>query len=228
LVSRWERPHDKTDDLIPTSLATADTDGGLSEEASTASEATRGGKKRLALRLLLALAVIAVGLAVLLPLALRSGGPDYLEADPATGLHLTGTPTEVDISAYRLKVSGKVERELSLRYDEILALKPNITSSPNLVCPGYFVDKATWSGVPFEPILDMGGVKADAAWVRMKSADGYSIKVELAVALVPDNFLAYELSGKPLPVVHGFPLRAVFPGEEGSRWVKWIVELVLE
>jgi DMSO/TMAO reductase YedYZ molybdopterin-dependent catalytic subunit len=176
----------------------------------------------------LALVVIAVGLGVLLPLALRSGGSDYLEVDPATGLHITGTPTEVDISSYRLKVTGKVERELSLTYDDILALTPKVTSSPDLVCPGYFVDKATWSGVTFKAILDMAGVKADAAWVRMKAADGYSIKVELAVALAPDSFLAYELSGKPLPEKQGFPLRAVFPGQEGNRWVKWIVELVVE
>ena len=64
--------------------------------------------------------------------------------------------------------------------------------------------------------------------MRMKSADGYTIKVELEVALAPDSFLAYELDGKPLPVSQGFPLRAVFPGQEGNRWVKWIIELVVE
>jgi DMSO/TMAO reductase YedYZ molybdopterin-dependent catalytic subunit len=40
-----------------------------------------------------------------------------------------------------------------------------------------------------------------------------------------ENFLAYELSGKPLPILHGFPLRAVFPSMLGSHWVKWLVEI---
>jgi DMSO/TMAO reductase YedYZ molybdopterin-dependent catalytic subunit len=178
--------------------------------------------------LLAGLAVIAVALGVLLPLALRSEEPGYLEVDPETGLHMTGTPTEVDIATYRLKVTGKVEREVSLAYEEILGLQPKVSGSPDLVCPGYFVDKATWSGVPFKTILDAAGVEADAAWVRMRAADGYSIKVELEVAKAPDSFLAYELEGKTLPVSQGFPLRAVLPGQEGNRWVKWIVELVVE
>ena len=39
-------------------------------------------------------------------------------------------------------------------------------------------------------------------------------------------FLAYEWAGEPLPVVHGFPVRAVFPESGGSFWVKWLVEIV--
>jgi len=36
------------------------------------------------------------------------------------------------------------------------------------------------------------------------------------------------IEGETLPVLAGFPLRAVFPGEPGYRWVKWILEIVLE
>jgi DMSO/TMAO reductase YedYZ molybdopterin-dependent catalytic subunit len=43
-----------------------------------------------------------------------------------------------------------------------------------------------------------------------------------------ENFLAYELEGKPLPVLHGFPLRAVFPGLEGNKWAKWVVGIEVE
>ncbi len=172
-------------------------------------------------------AVIVAAVSLLLALS-ACGGTDYLQVDSSTNLHSTGTPTEVDIGSYRLKVTGKVEREISLSYEEILALSPKVTSSPDLVCPGYFVDKASWSGVPFKTILEMAGIASDAAWVRMKSADGYSIKTELEGALAPDSFLAYEVEGEKLPVSQGFPLRAVLPGEDGARWVKWIVELVLE
>jgi DMSO/TMAO reductase YedYZ molybdopterin-dependent catalytic subunit len=228
MVSRRGRSPVRGDDLRPAALAREGTEGGLPPEGAAAPEVGRRGKKRLVLWLLLALAVIGAALGVLLPLALRSTGPDYLEVDPATGLHITGTPMEVEIATYRLKVTGKVERELSLSYEDILALTPKVTGSLDLVCPGYFVDKAAWSGVPFKTILDMAGVQADAAWVRMKAADGYSIKVELQVALEPDSFLAYQLDGKTLPVSQGFPLRAVFPGQEGNRWVKWILELVVE
>ena len=177
--------------------------------------------------IILAAIMVLVAAGVMFAAFRCAGDTDFQDIDPATDLHITGTPTEVDINTYRLKVTGKVDRELSLSYQEILALS-KVTGSPDLVCPGYFVDQATWSGVTFKSILDQAGPKPEAAWVRMKSADGYYSKVELEVALAADSFLAHELNGKPLPVSQGFPLRAVFPGQEGHLWVKWIVELVVE
>jgi DMSO/TMAO reductase YedYZ molybdopterin-dependent catalytic subunit len=179
-------------------------------------------------RRLLALLPLVAALSLVPLFTWACGDPGYLDVDPATGLHITGQPVEVDISSYRLEVTGKVDEPVSLTYEEILRLSPKVTGSPDLVCPGFFVDKADWSGVPFKTILDMAGVQPDAAWVRMKAADGFSIKVELEVALRPDSFLAYEVEGQTLPVSQGFPLRAVLPGEDGARWVKWIVGLILE
>ena len=153
--------------------------------------------------------------------------PGYLSVDPATGLHMTGTPTVVDLASYTLKVSGKVANELNLTYDA-LRLLPKMTASPELVCPGFFVDNATWSGVPLKTILEMAGVEPDATEIRMNAADRYSVTVDLEVALDPDSFLAYELTGQTLPVLQGFPLRAVFPGQEGNRWVKWLLEIEVE
>jgi DMSO/TMAO reductase YedYZ molybdopterin-dependent catalytic subunit len=177
---------------------------------------------------MIVLIVIAAALCLSSSLIASCYDTDYLEVDPATGLHITGDVTEVDVVTYRLVVTGKVDREVSLSYEEILALSPKATGFPDLVCPGYFVDQANWSGVPFGTVLEMAGVRTDASWVRMKGADGYSIKVELGVALAANSFLAYELEGETLPVSQGFPLRAVLPGEEGNRWVKWVQELVVE
>jgi DMSO/TMAO reductase YedYZ molybdopterin-dependent catalytic subunit len=153
--------------------------------------------------------------------------PGYLGVDPAAGLTMTGTPVEVDIESYRLKVTGEVDNELSLAYDEIRLL-PKMTASPLLECPGYFVDQATWSGVPLTVILDMAEVHSDAYRLVLRAADGYSARIALDVALAPDNFLAYEVDGETLPALHGFPLRAVFPERAGGEWVKWLVEIVVE
>ena len=180
-------------------------------------------------RLAIPVAVLLLGTAgILVGVFSCSEVPDWMPVDPDTGLHLTGDSVEVDIATYELRVTGKVDQELGLSYDDILLLRPKVTAAPDLICPGYFVDTATWSGVPLKTVLDMVALDPDAAWVRMKSADGYSIKVELDVALDSKNFLAYELEGETLPVSAGFPLRAVFPDEEGNRWVKWLVELQVE
>ncbi|MBN1321503.1 MAG: molybdopterin-dependent oxidoreductase [Thermoleophilia bacterium] len=153
--------------------------------------------------------------------------PGYTEVDPATGLHVTGEPVVVELATYRLKVGGKVAKELSLTYDDVRRL-PKVTASPLLNCPGFFTDQATWSGASLKAILEMAGVQPDAERIKMKSADGYSISLTLENALRTESFLAYELMGETLPVLHGFPLRAVIPGKDGNLWVKWLVELTVE
>ena len=147
--------------------------------------------------------------------------------DPATGLHMTGTPKVIDLASYRLKVDGKVAHELRLSYDDLRRL-PKVTATPDLVCPGAFIDTTTWSGVPLVTILEMAGVQPDAKQITMRAADDWSASLSLDEALKPENFLAYEWMGQPLPVLHGFPLRAVIPGLTGYRWVKWLVEIVVE
>jgi len=152
--------------------------------------------------------------------------PGYTELDRETGLHVTGTPPDIDFARYRLEVSGKVNRPLQLTYDDLRCL-PKVTARPELVCPGFFVDVATWSGVPLKHVLGLTGVREGASQVRMTAADGYFDVISLKQALDDSAFLAYEWEGKPLPLLHGFPVRAVLPGQEGNKWVKWLVRIVV-
>jgi DMSO/TMAO reductase YedYZ molybdopterin-dependent catalytic subunit len=147
--------------------------------------------------------------------------------DPETDLHVTGRAQQIDLATYRLKVSGLVDHPLSLTYDELRCL-PKVTDNPLLNCPGVFKDEATWSGVPIKYILDLAGVQQGATDLVLVSADGYQVKLPLATASLEKNFLAYELNGNTLPVLHGFPLRAVFPGMWGSYWLKWLVEIQID
>jgi DMSO/TMAO reductase YedYZ molybdopterin-dependent catalytic subunit len=152
--------------------------------------------------------------------------PGYTDLDPSTGLHVTGQYQEIDVKSYRLEVSGKVDHPLSLSYDDLRCM-PKVETTTDLICPGYFKDEATWAGVPLTYILDLASVQQDAAGIEMFSADGYSAYLTLDVARSGKNFLAYEWDGQPLPILHGFPLRAAFPGLEGNRWVKWLVKIAV-
>jgi DMSO/TMAO reductase YedYZ molybdopterin-dependent catalytic subunit len=157
--------------------------------------------------------------------------PAANELDPATGLHMTGKPVVVDLASYRLKVDGKVARELSLSYDDLRRL-PKVTATLTVVCSAalfvVFADTAAWSGVALKTIFDMAGLRPDAKQIIMKAADGYSDTLPMDGALQPENLLAYEWMGQPLPVLHGFPLRAVIPHQNGYHSVKWLVEIVVE
>jgi DMSO/TMAO reductase YedYZ molybdopterin-dependent catalytic subunit len=146
------------------------------------------------------------------------------ELDGDFGLHVTGRPQWIDIETYRLEVTGLVDHPLSLTYDELRCM-PNVTSDPTLICPGVFEDEASWTGVPLKYILELAGVQQGANTLTLVSADGYEVRIPLDSASADKNFLAYEVNGEPLPVQHGFPLRAVFPSFLGSYWLKWLIEI---
>lgn len=150
--------------------------------------------------------------------------PGYTQVDPATGLHMTGEPVRIDVATYRLRVFGAVRHPLSLSYDELRML-PGIRSRATTVCRGYFEDSTVWGGASLAEILKLAEPLATAKSLELRGGDGYSSSVTLAEAQTGDNYLAYELEGKPVPVLQGFPLRAVFPSLLGSHWVKWLLEI---
>lgn len=150
--------------------------------------------------------------------------PGYAQLDETTGLHVTGTAPDIDFSSYRLSLTGLVEKPISLTYDQLRCF-PKVTSNPDLSCRGYFVDVANWSGVLISDILSLVQPLQEAKTVTLISADGYEAEIPLGVAMDQESFLAYEWEGETLPILHGFPLRAVIPSREGLYWVKWLVEL---
>lgn len=166
-------------------------------------------------------------LAPITPPVMPAEIPGYAEVDPATGLHMTGTVQQIDLATYRLKVTGKVDRPLSLTYDELRCM-PRLQCTCTLICPGLFTDRADWAGASLAHVLELAGIRAGAAVVRLVSADGYSIPLTLDEALSEENFLAYEQGGEPLPILHGFPVRAVLPSQMGGKWIKWLVEIKVE
>ena len=153
--------------------------------------------------------------------------PAYGQVDPATGLHFTGTPTVIDPAGYRLVVGGKVAGELNLAYDDLRRL-PKMTATTKTTCPGAFEDTTTRSGVLLQTVLAMAGVQSGAKEIKMTGADGHWSVLALEKALQPQNFLAYEWMGQTLPVLQGFPLRAVIPDQIGTISVKWLLRIDVE
>jgi DMSO/TMAO reductase YedYZ molybdopterin-dependent catalytic subunit len=150
--------------------------------------------------------------------------PGYLEVDPATGLHVTGTPVELDVASYRLEVTGLVDYPLRLTYDELRCL-PRVELATSLICPNTFIDEASWTGVPLRAVLQLAGIQEAATQVRLVAADGYAQSLDLTPDTLVSAFLAYEVDGATLPVLHGFPLRLVWPDHSGFEWIKWIVAI---
>jgi DMSO/TMAO reductase YedYZ molybdopterin-dependent catalytic subunit len=145
-----------------------------------------------------------------------------LPITPTERLSLTGKPPkEVDISKYRLTVSGNVQNTLDLTYDEIKSF-PSVTEVTLLICHGSHVDNARWTGVPVSYLLDKAGVLPGAGEVTFIAMDRYSRTLPLDIAKRDGTFAAYLVNGEPIPLKHGYPVRLVVRGLAGENWVKWL------
>jgi DMSO/TMAO reductase YedYZ molybdopterin-dependent catalytic subunit len=108
-----------------------------------------------------------------------ANGPPSQYLQLVDGLHVTGTPVEVDSASFRLAVGGAVERPLSLSLEQIRAL-PAVREQITLNCPGFFTDRGVWTGVPVRDLLALAGVKAGAAKVVFTSlSQGYTSTLSL-------------------------------------------------
>jgi len=154
----------------------------------------------------------------------------------------------IDASSWRLQVDGNVENVLILTLDDIRRM-PAATITATLECAGngraFFdppvagvqwrkgaVGTATWTGVRLADVLYRAGVTANTRYVWLDAADqgigaapDFIRSLPIEKAMQRETLLAYEMNGEPLPVSHGFPLRAIVPGWEGAYSVKWLTHL---
>ncbi|MGQ0735832.1 MAG: molybdopterin-dependent oxidoreductase [Acidobacteriota bacterium] len=154
---------------------------------------------------------------------------------------------EIDGGAFRLKISGWVDRPLALSIDELRKMKP-VDLVNGFECSGNrrplqgLCSNGRFTGVPLRNVLESAGVKADAREFVFFGADrgdedvefrGQTYKVNQQFgrslsrekALSPEPLLAFAMNGEPLTRHQGFPLRLIVPGWYGVANVKWLSEI---
>jgi sulfite oxidase len=167
-----------------------------------------------------------------------------------------GAVPVVDPAAYRLTVSGLVERKVELSLDHLKSVMPQRSGAATLACAGLRRDEliayreipgevswgaepvsnGLWTGVPLREVLLQAGVKPEARHVEFLGLDvverhgkqfAFGGSVPLDKAMSEEVLLAFEMNGEPLLPVHGYPVRVVVPGCIGARSVKWVSEIIL-
>jgi sulfite oxidase len=99
------------------------------------------------------------------------------------------------------------------------------------------VANVVFGGVPLSAIFEKYGVSVDPQ-VKFVTAEGHDLPMGLekpdfehsipAKDVLERGMLALRLNGKPIPGIHGGPVRLVIPGLFGTMQVKWLARLRFE
>ncbi|KLP08890.1 putative catalase isozyme P [Fusarium fujikuroi] len=97
------------------------------------------------------------------------------------------------------------------------------------------IGTAKWTGVSLKKVIKYcGGLKDGAKHLELYGADtyfkggqcmNYVVSVPWSKVKANEVMLAWEMNDKPLPKIHGFPLRAVVFGYIGARSCKWLYRI---
>ncbi len=130
----------------------------------------------------------------------------------------------IDRKAYRLQLTGLVEDELNLSYDELLKL-PAYSEVAYMPCVEGWGFTAKWTGFRLTDLLDRAKLKPNAAYVVFHSSDGYSTGLPLDYIRSKRLLLAYGINDVTLPPERGFPFQLVAEHKYGYKWAKWITSI---
>ena len=159
-----------------------------------------------------------------------------------------GPPTQLPL-AWTLAIDGQVQRRVTFTLDEIRKMGGQ-TRPVTLECAGNgrgvfrlpktsgvqweygAVSTATWTGVPLSALLERAGLTERARHFWMEAPDQApgggvpkflrSIPRDVALG---EAFVAYAMNGRPIPLLHGGPLRLIVPGWFGMASTKWLTHV---
>jgi DMSO/TMAO reductase YedYZ molybdopterin-dependent catalytic subunit len=152
---------------------------------------------------------------------------------------------------WRLNVGGMVERPLTFTLKKLKQFQ-EVTLTAVVQCSGNgrashrpktpgvqwdrgAVGNARWTGVRLRDVLTKAGLRMNSRHVQFQGADRsvattvppFVRSIPFEKALHPDTILAYQMNGRPLPLLHGAPLRVITPGWMADSCIKWLTDITV-
>ncbi len=152
--------------------------------------------------------------------------PNQRETDDFPVLH-SGQIPQIDIAQWTFTISGLVEKEYQLNFQEFMAL-PRVKVSSDIHCvTGWSKLNNLWEGVSTGIIKDLVKILPQARFLMVHGAQGFAINLPLEDFFEPDVLFALRHNHNPLSHAHGYPVRLVVPRLYFWKSAKWVVGLEL-
>lgn len=146
------------------------------------------------------------------------------------GQHLTqglpvldlGIQPNLSTSEWTLTVAGAVDRPLTWDWPTFLA-QPQTERTVDIHCVTTWSSyDNVWKGVSSRHLIEAAKVRPQAAFVMLRSYDGYTTNVPMEHFAADDVLIAHTWQNEPLPRDHGGPVRVVVPKLYFWKSAKWV------
>lgn len=164
--------------------------------------------------------------------------------------HLSRILTKIDIDTFKLCIGGAVNKPLALSIEDLKTKFPQDSIVALAVCAGNSrstfnpkvpgsqwrnggMGNAKWKGVKLKDILAAAGVKKNAIDVTFQGMDrpplpqtpAFIKSLNINHVMDGEVMVAYEMNGKPIPMLNGYPLKLIVPGWYATYWVGSLNEI---
>ena len=131
-------------------------------------------------------------------------------------LHAGSVP-KAELATWNLTVTGEVERDLTLTWEQLLELTSReVTVDIHCVTRWSRFD-TTFKGVHWSELAELVSPKPSARFVVAHAEQGFTANMPID----------YEADGEPLTPDHGWPVRLVVPSRYFWKSAKWLRGLEL-
>lgn len=164
-------------------------------------------------------------------------------------------PRNIDVNKWTLTIEGEsVEKRKTYSLSDLKSKFQQYTYNITLECGGNgrsefnppakgnqwstgAVGCASWTGIRLADVLNDVGIKSNAIYIGYyggdthlsgdASKDTISRGVPIHKALANESLIAWQMNGKDLPLLNGYPLRLIFGGYPASCSGKWLQKIVV-
>jgi DMSO/TMAO reductase YedYZ molybdopterin-dependent catalytic subunit len=136
-------------------------------------------------------------------------------------------PQKVNITDYRLAVTGLTYASRVYTYPEVLGKFPHYSKVVTLHCVEGWDATILWEGVLVRDIIRNAGIDPRATTIIFTAHDGYTTSLPLEYVMNNDILIAYRMNNGTLPAERGFPFQLVAEDKWGYKWIKWIEKIEL-
>jgi DMSO/TMAO reductase YedYZ molybdopterin-dependent catalytic subunit len=163
----------------------------------------------------------------------RNAGFDPARLPP--GQHMTekwpvlhaGSVPQVELATWRFRISGEVEQEVELSWEQFNEL-PRTGTAQDIHCVTRWTRfDARFEGVHWRELAKLCRPLPSARFAIAWAEHDFSANVPIEFIEDDDALLATHADGEPLTPEHGYPLRLIVPRKYFWKSAKWLKRIEL-